>query len=95
MFVKKDAKVLWFCTRRCEKNMIVLKRNPRFQKWTEAARHAKRQHMAEMAHEEEDEPGIPEAKGTQAKETPAAKSKSKPARKKAAGGAKKSKGETK
>jgi large subunit ribosomal protein L24e len=34
MFVKKDGKVLYFCSRKCEKNMIKLKRNPRKFKWT-------------------------------------------------------------
>ena len=53
MYVKKDGKVLWFKDRRAEKNFLKLKRNPRDQKYTAAARQAKRQHMAEMQHEEE------------------------------------------
>ena len=38
MFVKKDGKLLWFCSRKCEKNMLQLKRIPRRVKWTEAHR---------------------------------------------------------
>lgn len=34
MFVKRDGKVFYFCSRKCEKNMIELKRNPRKLKWT-------------------------------------------------------------
>ncbi|MBR9700932.1 hypothetical protein GOV11_03645 [Candidatus Woesearchaeota archaeon] len=54
MFVKKDAKILWFCSRKCEKNLLVLKRNPRNFGWTRAARQSKEQHMAEMKHEAEE-----------------------------------------
>ncbi len=34
MFVRKDGKILYFCSRKCEKNMLELKRNPRKLKWT-------------------------------------------------------------
>ncbi len=34
MFVKRDGKVLYFCSRKCEKNMLELGRNPRKLKWT-------------------------------------------------------------
>ena len=34
MYVKKDGNVLWFCTRKCEKNMIGLRRIPRVTKWS-------------------------------------------------------------
>ena len=33
MFVKKDGGVLHFCSNRCEKNMLKLKRLPRKVKW--------------------------------------------------------------
>lgn len=75
MFVKKDAKILYFCSRRCEKNMLKLKRNPRNVGFTVAARQAKRQHMATMRHEEEDE---------QAEKKPVAKKTTKKAAKKEA-----------
>jgi len=34
MYVRRDGKVLYFCSRKCEKNMLKLKRNPRKLKWT-------------------------------------------------------------
>ena len=34
MYVKKDAKILYFCSRKCEKNMLDLGRKPRKTKWT-------------------------------------------------------------
>ena len=37
MFVKKDGTVLNFCTNKCYKNMIELKRVPRTTEWTEKA----------------------------------------------------------
>ena len=37
MFVKKDGTVLNFCTNKCYKNMIELKRVPRTTAWTEKA----------------------------------------------------------
>jgi len=41
MFVRKTGAVLWFCSRKCEKNMLKLKRLPRNTKWTEAAKKMK------------------------------------------------------
>jgi len=38
LFVKKDAKKLYFCSSKCEKNMIKLKRKPLDTKWTEQSR---------------------------------------------------------
>lgn len=34
MYVKKDTKILYFCSSKCEKNMIKLARNPRKIRWT-------------------------------------------------------------
>ncbi len=34
MFVKNDGTILYFCSRKCEKNMLELKRDPRKYKWT-------------------------------------------------------------
>ncbi len=34
MLVKKDGTLLYFCKKKCEKNMIKLRRNPREMKWT-------------------------------------------------------------
>ena len=33
MLVRNNGKVLWFCSRKCEKNMLKLKRNPAKLKW--------------------------------------------------------------
>ncbi len=33
MFVKADGSVFYFCTSKCEKNMLKLKRNPRKVEW--------------------------------------------------------------
>ena len=41
MYIKKDAKILWFCSRKCEKNMLQLGRKPRNEPWTAEARAAK------------------------------------------------------
>ena len=38
LYVKKDGKTFNFCSSKCEKNMIILKRNPRKVAWTEAHR---------------------------------------------------------
>ena len=34
MFVKNDGTVLWFCSAKCKKNYMTLKRDPRKFKWT-------------------------------------------------------------
>jgi len=36
MYVKKDAKIFYFCTSKCEKNLLKLKRVPRHTTWTKA-----------------------------------------------------------
>ena len=38
MFVKKDGKILNFCSSKCEKNLLKLRRKPLFTKWTAAYR---------------------------------------------------------
>lgn len=45
-YVKKDGKILHFCSRKCEKNMIQLGRKPRNVTWTAEHRAAKAQMMA-------------------------------------------------
>lgn len=35
MFVKKDGKILYFCSSKCEKNLLKLRRVPRNIKWTQ------------------------------------------------------------
>lgn len=34
IYAKKDGKILNFCSTKCEKNLIKLKRNPRTTNWT-------------------------------------------------------------
>ncbi len=34
MYVRRDGRVLYFCSGKCEKNMLKLKRSPRKLKWT-------------------------------------------------------------
>ncbi len=34
MYVQKDAKILYFCSSKCEKNMLKLKKKPYNVKWT-------------------------------------------------------------
>ncbi|PIO07889.1 50S ribosomal protein L24e [Candidatus Pacearchaeota archaeon CG10_big_fil_rev_8_21_14_0_10_34_12] len=36
MFVKKDGKILYFDSAKCEKNLLKLKRKPRDFKWTKS-----------------------------------------------------------
>ncbi len=36
MLVKKDAKVLYFCSNKCEKNLLKLRRKPIKIRWTKA-----------------------------------------------------------
>lgn len=33
-FVRKDGKIIDFCSSKCEKNMMKLKRNPNKRKWS-------------------------------------------------------------
>ncbi len=34
MYIKKDSKIFHFCSRKCEKNMIQLRRKPNVTKWS-------------------------------------------------------------
>lgn len=36
LYVKKDAKVMNFCSRKCEKNLLKLGRKSRTTKWTDS-----------------------------------------------------------
>ncbi len=37
MYVKKDGKILWFCSTKCEKATFKLKQTPRHKPWTKDA----------------------------------------------------------
>ena len=41
LYVKKDSKIFYFCSMKCEKNMIKLGRKPRETKWTYTAQKVK------------------------------------------------------
>ena len=55
MYVKSDGKVLYFYDRKCEKNMLKLKRKPQEVSWTEEGKKAKKERMAAMQHAKEEE----------------------------------------
>ncbi len=42
IYVLKSGKKLYFCSMKCEKNMLKLKRKPRNVRWTEEARSIKK-----------------------------------------------------
>jgi large subunit ribosomal protein L24e len=39
LYIKKDGTVLHFCSSKCEKNMVKLKRVPRRTRWTKTYAH--------------------------------------------------------
>jgi len=41
MYIKKDAKIFYFCANKCEKNMLKLKRKPYNVKWSSKFRKEK------------------------------------------------------
>ncbi len=49
MFIHNSGKVSNFCTNRCEKNLLKLKRKPLQVRWTEAYRKAQNKETAEEA----------------------------------------------
>jgi large subunit ribosomal protein L24e len=42
MFVMKDARVFYFCSTKCEKNMMRMNRKPRETRWTAEFAHVKK-----------------------------------------------------
>ena len=38
LLIKNDGKLVYFCSTKCEKNMLQLKRKPREHQWTKASR---------------------------------------------------------
>ena len=50
MYVRKDARILFFCSRRCEKNLLKLERNPRTTAYTVEGRKTKQQQMSARSH---------------------------------------------
>jgi len=47
LFVKRDGTALFFCSRKCEKNLLALKRKPSATKWTTPYQEAKKGSKAE------------------------------------------------
>jgi large subunit ribosomal protein L24e len=47
IFVKTDGKILNFCSNKCEKNMLKLKRKPRDTKWTKEYQNIKKEGRGE------------------------------------------------
>jgi ribosomal protein L24E len=56
LFIRKDAKMIWLCGNKCEKNMNKLSRKARETGWTEDYRLEKKARMAAVAHSEQTEP---------------------------------------
>ena len=54
LFIRKDAKMIWLCSNKCEKNMNKLGRKDRETGWTEAYRIEKKARMAAAAHAHDD-----------------------------------------
>lgn len=42
MYVKKDSTIFYFCTKKCETNMLKLKRTPSKERWTKSFVKAKK-----------------------------------------------------
>ncbi|MBT4541222.1 50S ribosomal protein L24e [Candidatus Woesearchaeota archaeon] len=42
MFVKLDGKILYFCSKKCEKNMLKLRRKPHSIAWTKTSHENKK-----------------------------------------------------
>lgn len=50
LFVRKDAKMIWLCSNKCEKNLNKLGRKARETTWTAEYRAEKKSRMAAAAH---------------------------------------------
>ncbi|MEM0150812.1 MAG: 50S ribosomal protein L24e [Thermoplasmata archaeon] len=50
MYVKKDGSILYFCSSKCQKNMLKLGRNPKNVRWTKGFAESKkiRLHMVKQ-----------------------------------------------
>jgi len=53
MYVKKDGKIIHFCSMKCEKNLLKLKRKPRTTGWTREFRKAKEVEKATVEHQKQ------------------------------------------
>jgi large subunit ribosomal protein L24e len=48
MFVKNDGTILWFCSSKCERNMLKLERDPKKVRWTERYREFRAEQRGEL-----------------------------------------------
>ena len=48
LFVKKDGKKLYFCSSKCERNMLKLKRKPHSFKWTKKPKTKEEKEQAKL-----------------------------------------------
>ena len=53
VYAKKDGSTYYFCSNKCEKNMIMLKRKPVKTKWTNAHNKLKKTMLAAKEHEKQ------------------------------------------
>jgi large subunit ribosomal protein L24e len=53
VYAKKDGSTYYFCSNKCEKNMIMLKRKPVKTKWTNAHNKLKQTMLAAKEHEKQ------------------------------------------
>jgi large subunit ribosomal protein L24e len=70
LFIRKDAKMIWLCSNKCEKNMNKLGRKARETTWTAEYKLEKKSRMAAQQHHDEavEKPAAkPAAKKTAAK----------------------------
>ena len=49
MYVKKDGTIFYFCSSKCEKNLIKMRRNPRTVTWTGEYARVKKTTLEEKA----------------------------------------------
>lgn len=47
MYIKKDGRIMYFCSTKCEKNLMKLDRKPRTTRWTAEFHHEKKKDKKE------------------------------------------------
>lgn len=83
LFIRKDAKMIWLCGNKCEKNLNKLGRKARKTGWTEEYKIEKKARMAAAAHEHSEHASVhvhegkPSLQGEKSAENTAAKPKGK------------------
>lgn len=67
LFVKKEGTAFFFCSRKCEKNMLVLKRKPSSMKWSLLYEKARKPAAAVAEKPVEEKPVVEKAKQAKGK----------------------------